>query len=92
MLKACCKQSPNIGFVWRARRWANEREPECDYARTRAHRHRADAQDADDDMVLEAAANGRADAIATFNIRDFAGVASEFGIAVLTPAEILRRL
>ncbi len=43
-------------------------------------------------MVLEAAANGRADAIATFNIRDFAGVASEFGIAVLTPAEILRRL
>jgi predicted nucleic acid-binding protein len=46
----------------------------------------------DDDMVLEAAANGRADAIATFNTRDFAGVASEFGIAVLTPAEILRRL
>jgi predicted nucleic acid-binding protein len=49
-------------------------------------------RDADDDMVLEAAANGRADAIATFNTRDFAGVASEFGIAVLTPAEILRRL
>ena len=49
-------------------------------------------RDADDDMVLEAAANGRADAIATFNIRDFAGVASQFGIAVLTPAEILRRL
>jgi putative PIN family toxin of toxin-antitoxin system len=45
-------------------------------------------RDADDDMVLEAAANGRADAIATFN----AGIASEFGIAVLTPAEILRRL
>jgi predicted nucleic acid-binding protein len=49
-------------------------------------------RDADDDMVLEAAANGRADAIATINTRDFAGVASEFGIAVLTPAEILRRL
>jgi putative PIN family toxin of toxin-antitoxin system len=49
-------------------------------------------RDADDDMVLEAAANGRADAIATFNTRDFAGVASQFGIAVLTPAEILRRL
>jgi predicted nucleic acid-binding protein len=49
-------------------------------------------RDADDDMVLEAAANGRADAIATFNTRDFAGVASKFGIAVLTPAEILRRL
>jgi predicted nucleic acid-binding protein len=49
-------------------------------------------RDADDDMVIEAAANGRADAIATFNTRDFAGVASEFGTAVLTPAEILRRL
>jgi predicted nucleic acid-binding protein len=49
-------------------------------------------RDADDDMVLEAAANGRVDAIVTFNIRDFAGVAGEFGIAVLTPAEILRRL
>jgi hypothetical protein len=34
------------------------------------------------------AADGRANAIATFNTRDFAGVATEFGIAVLTPAEI----
>jgi len=48
-------------------------------------------RDANDDMVLEAAVNGRADAIATFNARDFAGVVSEFGIALLTPAEILRR-
>jgi hypothetical protein len=36
-------------------------------------------------MVLEAAVNGRAEAIATFNARDFAGVAHEFGIALLTP-------
>jgi putative PIN family toxin of toxin-antitoxin system len=49
-------------------------------------------RDADDDMVLEAAANGRANAIATFNTRDFAGVASEFGIAVLSPAEILKEI
>src|SRR3989449_2312225 len=42
-------------------------------------------RDADDDMVLEAAANGRADAITTFNTRDFASVASEFGIPILTP-------
>ncbi len=27
--------------------------------------------DADDDMVLEAAVNGRADSIVTFNLRDF---------------------
>jgi putative PIN family toxin of toxin-antitoxin system len=49
-------------------------------------------RDADDDMVLEAAVNGRADAIATFNARDFIEVTRDFGIAVLTPAEILRRI
>jgi len=49
-------------------------------------------RDPDDDMVLEAAANGRADIIATFNARDFAGVEREFGIELLTPAEILRRI
>jgi predicted nucleic acid-binding protein len=49
-------------------------------------------RDADDDMVLEAAVNGRADAIATFNARDFAGVVGGFGIEVLTPLEILRRM
>jgi hypothetical protein len=48
--------------------------------------------DADDDMVLEAAVNGRAEAIATFNVRDFAGVAHEFCIALLTPNAILRRM
>ena len=47
--------------------------------------------DPNDDMVLEAAVNGRADAIVTFNRRDFAGVISEFGIDILTPIEILRR-
>jgi predicted nucleic acid-binding protein len=48
-------------------------------------------RDADDDMVLEAAVNGRAEAIATFNARDFA-VAHEFGIALLTPNTILGRI
>jgi putative PIN family toxin of toxin-antitoxin system len=49
-------------------------------------------RDADDDMVLEAAVNGRADAIATFNARDFAGVVNEFGIELPTPAAILSRM
>ena len=44
-------------------------------------------RDPDDDMVLEAAANGRADAIVTFNVRDFREVARQFGIKVLTPGE-----
>jgi putative PIN family toxin of toxin-antitoxin system len=48
-------------------------------------------KDADDDMVLECAANGRADALVTWNTRDFTPVAVRFGIAVLTPVELLRR-
>jgi len=49
-------------------------------------------RDPDDDMVLEAAANGRAEAVVTFNVRDFAGVAERFGIRVLTPGEAVQRL
>jgi putative PIN family toxin of toxin-antitoxin system len=49
-------------------------------------------RDADDDMVLEAAVNGRADAIVTFNLRDFATSLAEFGIRALLPADVLRRL
>src|SRR5690606_29210481 len=37
-------------------------------------------RDPDDDMVLEAAVNGRADAIATFNVRDFDRVSARFGV------------
>ncbi len=48
-------------------------------------------KDPDDDMVLEAAVNGHANAIATFNARDFANVARDFGIEILMPADILRR-
>ena len=43
-------------------------------------------------MVLEAAANGRAEAIVTFNAHDFAGVVDELGLALLTPNAILRRM
>jgi predicted nucleic acid-binding protein len=49
------------------------------------------ARDPDDDMVLEAAVNGRADVLVTFNIRDFSGGAKNFGLAVLSPGEALRR-
>jgi predicted nucleic acid-binding protein len=43
-------------------------------------------------MVLEAAVNGRAAAIVTFNQRDFGLAPLEFGIEVLTPATALRRI
>jgi predicted nucleic acid-binding protein len=43
------------------------------------------------DEVLEAAINGHAEALITFNSRDFRGTES-FGIAVIRPGEALRRL
>ncbi|HAE48066.1 MAG: hypothetical protein CMO30_20695 [Tistrella sp.] len=49
-------------------------------------------RDPDDDMVLEAAVNGGANAIVTFNLRDFGQEASRFGIEVLLPGAALRRL
>ena len=48
--------------------------------------------DAGDELVLEAAANGRADAIVTFNRRDYGTAPGQFGIEVLSPAEALRRI
>lgn len=48
--------------------------------------------DPDDEMVLETAINGHANAIVTFNDRDFRPVATRFRCLVLRPAELLRRL
>ncbi len=53
---------------------------------------RPQLDDSDDEMVLEAAINGRAEAIITFNRRDFRRAAPRFGIDVLTPGEYLRRI
>lgn len=47
--------------------------------------------DVADEMVLEAALNGQADAIVTHNVRDFRP-APGLGMTVLTPGEIVRRL
>jgi putative PIN family toxin of toxin-antitoxin system len=48
--------------------------------------------DADDDMVLETAVNGRADCLVTVNRRDFVPGAAWFGVRVVSPAEALDRL
>jgi len=45
--------------------------------------------DPNDEMVLETAINGQADAIVTFNVRDFAGAAARFGCSVLRPAQVV---
>jgi predicted nucleic acid-binding protein len=49
-------------------------------------------QDAGDELVLEAAVNGRADAIVTFNRKDYGAAPSHFGIEVLSPGDALRRV
>ncbi len=49
-------------------------------------------RDPNDEMVLETAVNGRADAIVTFNIRDYGAVPGRFDIEVLTPATAIRRV
>jgi putative PIN family toxin of toxin-antitoxin system len=48
--------------------------------------------DPGDELVLEAAVNGRADMIASFDLRHLASVAARFGVAVATPATIVNRL
>jgi putative PIN family toxin of toxin-antitoxin system len=53
---------------------------------------RPQLNDADDEMALEAAINGRADAIVTHNKRDFVPATERFGIEVLSPAELLERI
>jgi putative PIN family toxin of toxin-antitoxin system len=52
---------------------------------------RPQLRDPNDELVLEAAINGRARVLVTFNARDFVP-AARFGIEVLRPGEVLRRL
>ena len=55
-------------------------------------RWRPQSPDANDEMVLEAAVNGRADAVVTYNVKDFLLACGRFGIPVLTPAEVLKKV
>ncbi|HEX4295560.1 MAG TPA: putative toxin-antitoxin system toxin component, PIN family [Rhizomicrobium sp.] len=53
---------------------------------------RPQLRDPADEMVLEAAVNGQARAIVTFNRRDFENVAQMFGVGVWLPSQALRRM
>ena len=53
---------------------------------------RPQLRDPADELVLEAAVNGRAEAIVTFNRRDFGMAPRRFGVDLLTPAEALGRI
>ncbi|RUU28408.1 MAG: putative toxin-antitoxin system toxin component, PIN family [Mesorhizobium sp.] len=50
---------------------------------------RPQLNDPKDEMVLEAAINGRADALVTHNRRDFVTAAGRFEVPVVSPAELL---
>ena len=52
---------------------------------------RPQLRDPSDEMVLEAAINGRADAIVTFNVKDFAFACRRFGLMALPPSVALKR-
>lgn len=53
---------------------------------------RPQLRDPNDEMILETAVNGQAAAIVTFNVRHFGIAPSCFGISVLRPGDLMRRL
>lgn len=55
-------------------------------------RWRPQLGDPADEMVLEAAVNGHAQALVTHNIRDFVVAARRFGLPVLTPQACLKEI
>ena len=53
---------------------------------------RPQTRDPNDEMVLEAAINGEADAIVTYNVADFAEAGERFAISIMRPAELLKKV
>lgn len=62
-------------------------EPVRQYFRWRPQVH-----DPGDELVLEAAINGQASVIVTFNVKDMQTAEHNFGIAVIRPGEALKRI
>jgi putative PIN family toxin of toxin-antitoxin system len=52
---------------------------------------RPQLRDPGDEMVLETAVNGQADALVTLNVRAFGTVPARFGIEVMVPREAMGR-
>jgi predicted nucleic acid-binding protein len=53
---------------------------------------RPQLRDPGDELVLEAAVNGRANAIVTFNQSDYGNIPLRFGVEVIAPVDALRRI
>ncbi len=48
--------------------------------------------DPGDELVFEAAVNGRADALVTYDMRHFAAAAARFGLRLARPVEVLEEM
>ena len=55
-------------------------------------RWRPQVRDPKDEMVLEATINGQAEALVTHNVADFQAAGERFGIPVLKPSELLKKV
>jgi putative PIN family toxin of toxin-antitoxin system len=55
-------------------------------------RWRPQLRDADDEMVLEAAINGRADGLVTHNRKDFLHVSRDLKVRIFSPAEAIKEM
>jgi predicted nucleic acid-binding protein len=53
---------------------------------------RPQLRDPNDEMVLEAAVNGRADALVTFNLRDYGTAPRRFGLDLMLPRTAIERI
>jgi putative PIN family toxin of toxin-antitoxin system len=53
---------------------------------------RPQLRDPGDEFVLEAAVNGRAGGLVTFNVRDFGAAPARFGIEVMVPRDAVGRI
>jgi putative PIN family toxin of toxin-antitoxin system len=53
---------------------------------------RPQLSDANDEMVLEAAINGRAGALVTRNIKDFKAIGTKFNLRIMLPADVLAEM
>jgi putative PIN family toxin of toxin-antitoxin system len=53
---------------------------------------RPQLRDPNDEMVLEAAINGRADALVTFNVKDYGDAPGRFGVELMLPRMAIRRV
>jgi len=55
-------------------------------------RWRPQLTDADDEMVAEAAINGRADCLVTHNVKAFKGIEEKFNVRILKPSRLLKEI